>query len=68
MSDRSKALTNVTWRIIEARAHRERQREILKLAEGGSDQPAAEALLRVIQRTIENLEEDRRRIAKGDQG
>ena len=53
MSDRSKLLTNVTWRIVEARGRRERQREVLKLAKDGAAQIEAEALLMVIQRTIE---------------
>ena len=60
MSNHSNALTNLTWRIAEARKRLERQREVVKLAEGWSTHPAAEALLRVIQRTLEQLEEDKR--------
>jgi sirohydrochlorin ferrochelatase len=62
MSDRSSDLANVNRRIAEAHTRIERQREILKFTEGGSTHPAAEALLRAMQRTLEQLEEDRRQI------
>jgi DNA-directed RNA polymerase beta' subunit len=62
MSDRGNALANIDRRIAEARTRLELQREILKFAEGGPAMAAAQDMFSAIQRTIEDLEEDRRQI------
>jgi len=54
-------LDRVDQRIAQARKRLERQREIIeKLAVGGHDTMDAESLIKVMRRTLENFERDRR--------
>jgi hypothetical protein len=54
-------LARADQRVARARERLERQREILhELAAGGHDTMSAEALFRIMRRTLENFEEDRR--------
>lgn len=54
-------LTTVDQRLARARERVERQREIIeKLAAGRQDTSGAEALFKVMRRTLESFEEDRR--------
>jgi hypothetical protein len=56
-------LDRVDQRIAQARERLERQREIIeKLAAGRHDTAAAVSLFRVMRRTLENFEKDRRSI------
>jgi leucyl-tRNA synthetase len=68
-------LTTANQRVVEARERLERQRELVqKLRDKGRDTSEAEALLQIMQGTVDNLEEDRRQIedevagVKSDQG
>jgi hypothetical protein len=56
-------LDRVDRRVAQARERLERQREIIeKLALGGHDTMDAECVLKVMRRTLENFENDRRAI------
>ena len=61
MAFRNSDLGQADRRIAEARGRLARQREIVqKMEQGGHDASDAEALLNIMQWTIEILEEDRR--------
>ena len=68
-------LEQITQRITLARERMERQRGLIEqLAKSGDDIRAPEAIFRIMRRTLEDLEEDRRQIedelysAKAEQG